>query len=315
MGKLSRKRSSVDKNAELDIRAENIEDEIVDLVDPVEETAPTPDGLPTGRKDSAGAFDAEPPDENLETIETSLDLFLVEGEELDDTLDEDLMGGNIGDSNETLTKKSDAGLDFEVSLVELFESSESLAAELLEESPQTEKEEKESLGVGKDPSDEGNANLGLAAEASDQTGGTGEILESEDELPDNLFINLEPVKEAPSKPHDVTAIDGKPEVTSDKTNWIGSSRYYPLAVHAIDRKIAEYEQEIEKLVAEKEQVTKTYVPLRSILYLEGEALRKAVMLIFAKYWSLKLFFLHETKGAEFNENILIKYDSKDFSKN
>ncbi|UCF01929.1 MAG: hypothetical protein JSV14_16510 [Deltaproteobacteria bacterium] len=310
MGKLSRKKSSVDKNAELDIRAENIEDEIVDLVDPVEETAPAPDGLPTGRKDSAGAFDAEPPDENLETIETTLDLFLVEGEELDDTLDEDLMGGNIGDSNETLIKKSDAGLDFEASLVELFESSESLAAELLEESPQTEEEEKESLGVGKDPSDEGNANLGLAAEASDQTGGTGEILESEDELPDNLFISLEPVKEAPSKPHDVTAIDGKPEVTSDKTNWIGSSRYYPLAVHAIDRKIAEYEQEIEKLVAEKEQVTKTYVPLRSILYLEGEALRKAVMLIFAKYWSLKLFFLHETKGAEFNENILIKYDSR-----
>ena len=118
------------------------------------------------------------------------------------------------------------------------------------------------------------------------------------------------MKEAPSKPHDVTAIDGKPEVTSDKTNWIGSSRYYPLAVHAIDRKIAEYEQEIEKLVAEKEQVTKTYVPLRSILYLEGEALRKAVMLTFAKYWSLKLFFLHETRGAESNENILIQYDGR-----
>jgi hypothetical protein len=220
------------------------------------------------------------------------------------------MGGTTGDSSETLTKKSDADLDFEASLVELFESSESLAAELLEESPQTEEEEKESLGVGKDPSDEGNANLGLAAEASDHTGGTGEVLESEDELPDNLFINLEPVKEAPSKPHDLTAIDGKPEVTSDKTNWIGGSRYYPLAVHALDRKIAEYEQEIEKLVAEKEQVKRTYVPLRSILYLEGEALRKAVMLIFAKYWSLKLLFLNKTKRARFDENILIKYDGR-----
>jgi len=310
MGKLSRKRSSGDKNAERDIRPENIEDEIVDLVDQVEETAPAPDGLPTGTKDSAGAFDAEPPDENLETIETSLDLFLVEGEELDDTLDEDLMGGNVGDSNETLTKKSDAGLDFEASLVELFESSESLAAELLEESPQTEEEEKESLGVGKDPSDEGNANLGLVAEAFAQTGGTGEVPESGDELPDNLFINLEPVKKAPRKPHGVTAIDEKPEVTSDKTHWIGSSRYYPLAVQAIDRKIAEYEQEIEKLVAEKEQVKKVYVPLRSILYLEGEALRKAVMLIFAKYWSLKLLFLNKTKRARFDENILIKYDGR-----
>jgi hypothetical protein len=310
MGKLSRKRSSVKDTAELDIRAENIEDEIIDLVDPVEETAPAPDDLPTSKKDSAGAFDGEHPDENLETIETSLDLFLVEGEELDDTLDEDLMGGNVGDSNGTLTQKSDAGLDFEASLVELFESSESLAAELLGESSQTEEEEKESLGVGEDPSDEGNANLGLAAEASDETGGTGEVLESGDELPDNLFINLEPVKKAPRKPPGAAAIDGKPEMASDKTNWIGGSRYYPPAVHAIERKITEYEQEIERLVAEKEQVKKIYVHLRSILYLEGEALRKAVMLIFVKYWSLKLFFLNKTKGAGFDENILIKYNGR-----
>jgi hypothetical protein len=310
MGKLSRKRSSVKDTAELDIRAENIEDEIIDLVDPVEETAPAPDDLPTSKKDSAGAFDGEHPDENLETIETSLDLFLVEGEELDDTLDEDLMGGNVGDSNVTLTQKSDAGLDFEASLVELFESSESLAAELLGESSQTEEEEKESLGVGEDPSDEGNANLGLAAEASDETGGTGEVLESGDELPDNLFINLEPVKKAPRKPPGAAAIDGKPEMASDKTNWIGGSRYYPPAVHAIERKITEYEQEIERLVAEKEQVKKIYVHLRSILYLEGEALRKAVMLIFVKYWSLKLFFLNKTKGAGFDENILIKYNGR-----
>jgi hypothetical protein len=310
MGKLSRKRSSVKDTAELDIRAENIEDEIIDLVDPVEETAPAPDDLPTSKKDSAGAFDGEHPDENLETIETSLDLFLVEGEELDDTLDEELMDGNVGDSNGTLTQKSDAGLDFEASLVELFESSESLAAELLGESSQTEEEEKESLGVGEDPSDEGNANLGLAAKASDETGGTGEVLESGDELPDNLFINLEPVKKAPRKPPGAAAIDGKPEMASDKTNWIGSSRYYPPAVHAIERKITEYEQEIERLVAEKKQVKKIYVHLRSILYLEGEALRKAVMLIFVKYWSLKLFFLNKTKGAGFDENILIKYNGR-----
>jgi hypothetical protein len=310
MGKLSRKRRSVKDTAELDIRAENIEDEIIDLVDPVEETAPAPDDVPTSKKDSAGAFDGGPPDENLETIETSLDLFLIEGEELDDTLDEEVMGGNAGDSNGTLTKKSDAGLNFEASLVDLFESSESLAAELLEESSQTGEEEKESLGLGEDPSDEGNANLGLAAESSDETGGTGEVVKSEDELPDNLFTNLELAKEAPSKPHGATAIDGKPEATSDKTNWIGSSRFYPLAFHAIDRKIAEYEQEIEKLVAEKEQVKKSYVDLRSILYLESEALRKAVILIFAKYWSLKLFFLNKTKGAGFNENILIKYNGR-----
>jgi hypothetical protein len=126
MGKLSRKRKSVEETAELDIRADTIEDEIIDLVDPVEETAPALDDVST--------------DENLETIETNLDLFLVEGEELDDTLDEELMGVNVGDSNETLTNKNDADLDFEKSLVKMFETTELLAAELVEKSSQTKKE-------------------------------------------------------------------------------------------------------------------------------------------------------------------------------
>jgi len=199
-------------------------------------------------------------------------------------------------------------IEFKESLVELFESGESLAAELLEESSQT--EEEESLGVGEDPSDDGNPNLGPAAEATDKTAGTWEVLESEDELPENLCVNLERVKEAPSKKDGATSSNTKPEVTSAKTNWIGSSRYYPLAVHATDRKIAEYEQDIQKLVAEKEHLEKIYVHLRSILYLEGEELRKAVMLIFAKYWSLKLFLMNKTKGAGFNENILIQYNGR-----
>ena len=89
--------------------------------------------------------------------------------------------------------------------------------------------------------------------------------------------------QTPSKQDGAMAIDTEPEVTSDKTNQIGSDRYYPLAVHAIGRKIAEHKKEIEKLVAGKEQLKKIYVHLRSILYLEGEELRKTVMLIFAKY--------------------------------
>jgi hypothetical protein len=296
MGKLSRKRKSVEETAELDILADTIEDEIIDLVDPVEETAPAQDDVSA--------------DENLETIETNLDLFFVEGEELDDTLDEELMGVNVGDSNETLTHKNDADLDFEKSLVKIFETTELLAAELVEKSSQTKKEGEESLTVGADPSDDGNVNLGLAAEATDETTGTGKVLESEDKLPENLFVSLELVKEAPGKKDGATAVDTEPGATSDKTNWIDSSRYYPRAVNAIDRKIAEHKQEIEKLVAGKEQLKKIYVHLRSILYLEGEELRKAVMLIFAKYWSLKLFFLNKTKGGGFNKNILIKYNGR-----
>ena len=296
MGKLSRKKRSVEETAELDILADTIEDEIIDLVDPVEETPL--------------ALNDVPADENLETIETNLDLFLVEGEELDDTLDEELMGVNVGDSNETLTHENDADLDFEKSLVKMFETTELLAAELVEKSSQTKKVREASLTVGEDPSDDGNANLGLAAEATYETTGTGKVLESEDTLPENLFVSLERVKKPPGKKDGVTAVDTEPEAISDKTNWIDSSRYYPLAVHAIDKKIAKHKQEIEKLVARKEQLKKIYVHLRSILYLEGEELRKAVMLIFAKYWSLKLFFLNKTKGVGFNENILIRYNGR-----
>jgi len=296
MGKLSRKKRSVEETAELDILADTIENEIIDLVDPVEETPL--------------ALNDVPADDNLETIETNLDLFLVDGEELDDTLDEELMGVNVGDSNETLTHENDADLDFEKSLVKMFETTELLAAELVEKSSQTKKVREASLTVGEDPSDDGNANLGLAAEATYETTGTGKVLESEDTLPENLFVSLERVKKTPGKKDGVTAVDTEPEAISDKTNWIDSSRYYPRAVNAIDRKIAKYEQEIEKLVAGKEQLKKIYVHLRSILYLEGEELRKAVMLIFAKYWSLKLFFLNKTKGGGFNKNILIKYNGR-----
>jgi hypothetical protein len=296
MGKPSGKRKSVEETAELDMLADTIEDEIIDLVDRVEETAPAPEDVSA--------------DKNFETVETHLDLLLAAGEDPEDTLDEDLIGVNVGDSKGRLTHRNEADLDFEESLVEMFETTELLAAELVGESSQTEKEEVESLGVGKDPSDDGNAKPGLAPGATDEPAGTGEVIDSEDQLPENLFVSLEPVEEAPGKKEGAPAVDGEPEATSHKTNWIDSSRYYPLAVQAIDRKISDYEQEIEKLVAEKEQLKKIYVYLRGILYLEGEELRKAVLLILGKYWSLKLFFLNKTKGIGFNENILIRYNGR-----
>ena len=237
MGKLSRKKRSVEETAELDMLADTIEDEIIDLVDPVEETTPAPDDVPTGKENLADTLDGGPADENSETIETNLDLFLVEGEELDDTLDEELMDVNLEDSNGTLTHKNDADLDFEKSLVKMFETTELLAAELVEKSSQTAKEREESLPVGADPSDDGSAKRELAAGATDETTGTREVIESEDELPGNLFVNLELVKKVPRKNDGATAVVTEPEATPDKTNWIESSRYYPLAVQALNKKI------------------------------------------------------------------------------
>ena len=41
--------------------------------------------------------------------------------------------------------------------------------------------------------------------------------------------------------------------------------------------------------------------------MEGEELKKALTVIFAKYWSLKLSYMNPAKRTGFNENILIKY--------
>jgi hypothetical protein len=310
MGKLSRKKKSVEDTVEVDHLADTLEDEIIDLVDLIDEKDVGLDNVPTGKEEAAGTCDGEHAEENLETIETNLDLFLVDEEELDDTLDDELMGVNIGDSNATQTNKDDADLDFEKSLVKMFETTELLAAELVEKSSQTAKEREESLTVGAAPSDDGNVKRELAARATDETAATREVIEPEDELPENLFVNLEPVRKVPRKNDGATAVAKDSEATPDKTNWIESSRYYPLAVQAIDKKISEYKQQIDKLVAEKEQLKKIYVHLRSILYLEGEELRKAVLLILGKYWSLKLSFLNKTRGVGFNENILIRYNGR-----
>ena len=59
MGKLSRKKKSVEDTAELDMLADTLEDEIIDLVDPVEETAPAPDAVPTSKKEPAGTLDGD----------------------------------------------------------------------------------------------------------------------------------------------------------------------------------------------------------------------------------------------------------------
>ncbi|MGD8509267.1 MAG: hypothetical protein PVH81_10225, partial [Syntrophobacterales bacterium] len=165
MGKLSRKKRSVEDTVELDHLADTLEDEIIDLVDLIDEKDVNLDDVPTGKEESAGTFDGEDAEDNSETIETNLDLFLVDEEELDDTLDDELMGVSVGDSNVTQTNKNEADLDFEKSLVKMFETTELLAAELVEKSSQTAKEREASLPAGAAPSDDGNVKRELAAGA------------------------------------------------------------------------------------------------------------------------------------------------------
>lgn len=281
------KKKSVENTVELDIRENDPKDEIIDLVDPV--------------------------DEYLETIETNLNLSSVDGEDLDDTLDEMLLGIDAGDNKGTPPSPNETDSDFEKTLVELFESSEAAAAKLIESAYQKEERGEDSLYTGDHLSGGIIANQKPRAQATNEKDGTDHIPESKKKFEKNLFLNLEVVKGAPARKADATqagSTEEEPRVKSDKTNWIDSSRYYPESVSAYDRRIAAYEKKIEKLVAEKVKVQKIYEHMMGILYLEGEELKKAVATIFSKYWSLNVFPMNKAKREGFNENILIKHQNR-----
>ncbi len=287
MEKVSMKKKFVKDTAELDIREDNLEGEIIDLVDPA--------------------------DEYLETIETNLNLSGAEFDDLADTLDEELMGIDARDSKGTPANENETNPDFEEALVKLFESSESAAAKLIEEEFQKEGATEESVEAHDHLTGGGAVHNEPKTQATSEKDCAESIPEPKKEFFKNLFLNIEVVKEAPSREAGANAaapVDGKPRITSDKTNWLDSGRYYPESIQVIDRKIAEYEKKIEKLVDKKKKIKKSYEQLRSILYLEGEELKKAVAIILAKYWSLKLSFMNKAKRAEFNENILIKHNNR-----
>ena len=111
--KVSMNRKSNKDSENYEIRDHKGEGEIIDLVDVAEEY--------------------------LETLETSLNLSDIEGDDLDDTLDEELLRIDARDSNAHRNREDDKRPVFEEALVELFESGESAAAELLEEESQKEK--------------------------------------------------------------------------------------------------------------------------------------------------------------------------------
>ena len=310
MGKLSKKKPPVADIPVLEIPEDGDEDEIIDLVDLVEDTVLALEGVPKAKKESAETLDVETSDENSETMETDLDMFIVEEDELDDTLNEELIGSDIGVSKETLTSEDDAVLSFESALLELFESTDSLAAKLIKESSQTEENDEGTHTVDQEFSGSGVIDQEPKADPTDERDGTEEVIESEDEHHEDLFVDLKLVKgddRREARASQIATSDREPEVKSGQKNWVGTGKYYPVAVDAIDKKMTEYEQEIEKLAARKKHLKKIYEHLRSILYLEGEALKKAVTVIFARYWSLKLSYMNPAKRTGFNENILIKY--------
>jgi hypothetical protein len=312
--KLFRKKNLLQDIAEQRIYADDNEKEIIDLVDSLEELAIALDDVPTSEEDSTGTSNVEPADENAETTETNLDHFIVDGEELDDTLDEELMGGDAGDTSGTLTSKNEADLDFETALLEFFESSESAVIKLIEEAFQTEQEDQKLPSANEGLPDNCFSDLELTTSAASGKDVTGRTHDLEDEMPKNLFVDLKSGKRGPSeaaRTNNSVASKERSDMTPDRIHWISNDQYYPVAVQAIDRKVAKFEQEIEKLIAEKEELKKKYEHVRSILYLKDEELKEAVAEIFTKYWSLKITYMDKRKRAGFGENILINYSGRD----
>jgi len=282
------KKKSIKDTAEIKNRKHNSEHKIIDLVDPA--------------------------DEYIETLETTLNVSNVEFDDLADTLEEELVGIDATDNMGPDENENETHPNFEKALLELFESSESAAAMLIKEEFHEEKSADLPVDADEHLSGDNMAHKKpTAQEATHEKEAKENIPGPKREFPKNVFLNIEPVQEAPSTEAGANAmvpVNGESSVAPDKAEWRDRGQYYPEPVQTIDRKIREYEEKIEKLAFKKNKIKKTYEKVRSILYLEGEELKKAIVITLAKYWSLKLSFMHKGKRAGFNENILIKYNNR-----
>ncbi len=309
--KLSRTKNVPEETVVTDVRADDNEEEILDLVDPLEEDSYTPNETVTGKEEPLGGLNEEPSDAEIEKgLET-----IGEGpDELEDTSGAEFMEGDSwripqGPAIESMTDE-----DLEEALMELFESSESFATELVEQSQETGEKDEETSSTDTYLVGERPVNLQVTAESFKEKDATGKRPEPEDVVEENLFVDIKLEKGA----LDATPFSIEPdaprrefEMTTDKISWIESDQYYPITLQALDKKIEELKKDIENLTAEKEELKKKYECVRSILYLKDEELKKAVAKIFSDFWSLKISHMDKTKSAEFRENILIEDNGRD----
>jgi len=309
--KLSRKKSIPEETVGIDVRADDDVDEIIDLVDPLGEDSYTPNKTVSGKEKPQDALSEEPSDAE---IEKDLETFGEGADELEDTLEADFIEGDVWRIPQAPASENMNDQDLEESLLKLFDSSESFAAESVEQRQETEEKDEEISSVDTNLLGDRPVDLQVTAKAFKEKDTTGKRPEPEDVIDENLFVDLKLGKGA----LDDKAFSGEPdaprrwsEMTTDKIPWMESDQYYPIALQALDKKIAEFKQEIENLTAEKEELKKKYECLRSILYLKDEELKKAVAETFSDYWSLEISHMDKTKRAEFRENILIEHNGRD----
>ena len=309
--KLARNKDLPEDTAEIGVHADDKEDEILDLVDSLEEDSFAPNDTVSGEEEPVGALSEVPSDEKTEKgLETDGEVV----DELEDTLDEEFIEDDYRRSPQAPVSENMTDQDLEEALLELFESSDLIASELIEEGQETGEKNEEHFSVDSDRLHDSPADLELTTSSASGKDVTGRTPELEDEMPENLFVDLKSGKRGPSEAARATesaASRRESEMTTDKIDWIESDQYYPIALQALDKKIAEFKQEIENVTAEKEELKKKYECVRSILYLKNKELKKAVAEIFTDYWSLKISHMDKIKRAEFKENILIEHNGRD----
>ena len=309
--KLARKKELPVDTVETAVPADDSVEEILDLVDILEGDSYSPNETVTGEEESLDASSEEASDAE---IENGLETVGEGAEQLEDTLETEITEGDSwripqGPAIERMTDQ-----DLEEALLELFASSESFATEVVEQSEKTVGKDEEISSNDTYPLGDRPVHLQVTAQSLKGKDSTGKGPEPEGVIEENLFVDMELEKGA----LDEKAFSIEPdaprrwsEMTTEKITWIESDQYYPTTIQALDRKIEELKKDIENLIAEKEELKKKYECVRSILYLKDEELKKAVLEIFANYWSLKISLMDKTKRAEFRENILIEDNGRD----
>jgi len=309
--KLSRTKNVPEETVGIDVRADDDVDEIIDLVDPLEEDSYTPNKTVTGKEEPLGALSEEPSDAE---IEKGLETFGEGADELEDTLEADFIEGDVWRIPQGPAIENMNDQDLEESLLKLFDSSESFAAEIVEQRQEIEEKDEEISSVDTNLLGDSPVDLQVTAKAFKEKDTTGKRPEQEDVIDENPFVDLKLEKGALDEKTFSVEPDAPrrwSEMRTDKIPWMESDQYYPIALQAIDKKIEEFKQEIENLTAEKEELKKKFECVRSILYLKDEELKKSVEETFSDYWSLEISHMDKTKRAEFRENILIEHNGRD----
>jgi hypothetical protein len=270
--RLARKRELPVESVETEVRGDDNEEEILDLVDPLEEDLYSPNETITGEEESFCVLDEKPSDAEIEKgLET-----VGEGtDELEDTLEAKFIEDDSRRIPQGPTSESMTDQDLEEALLELFESSESFATELVDQSQVTGEKDGEISSTDTYPFGDRPVNLQVTSETSKEKDTAEMKSEPEDVIDENLFVDIKVEKGALGEKAvgiEADAPRREFEMTTDKISWIESDQYYPIALQALDKKIEELKKEIENLIAKKEGLRKKYECVRSILYLKDEEL-------------------------------------------